>query len=119
MITTNLDKAAAKVGLKISQDKTKVMVIQQKVSDRKADEIKIEGKAIETVDKFKCLGSVISANGNVDDDINMKIGKTDANFKKMNKIWSFTIISTRLKIRLHDAVILHVYSTQVKPGESQ
>ena len=43
IITKNLEKAAAKVGPKISQDKTKVMAIQQKVSDRTSDEIKVEG----------------------------------------------------------------------------
>ena len=74
IIKTDLEKAAARVGLKISQDKTKVMVIQHKLSDRANNEIKVEGKTIETVDKFKYLGSVISANGNADDDINMKIG---------------------------------------------
>ena len=47
------------------------MVIQQKVSNRTSDEFKVESKTIETVDKFKYLGSVISVNGNVDDDINM------------------------------------------------
>ena len=70
IITTNLEKAVAKVGLKINQDKTKVMVIQQKVSDRTSYEIKVEGKTIGTVNKFKYLGSVISTNGNVDGDIN-------------------------------------------------
>ena len=82
------------------------MIIQQKLSDRASDEIKVESKTIETVDKFKDLGSVISANGNVDDDINMKIGKTAANFKKMNKTWSSTTISTLLKIRLYHTIIL-------------
>ena len=106
IITTNLEKAAARVELKISQDKTKAMVIQQNVSDRTSDEIKVEGKAIETVDKFNYLESVISVNGNIDDAINIKIGKTDANFKKMNKIWSSTTISTRLKIRLYHSIIL-------------
>ena len=82
------------------------MVIQQNVSNRTSDEIKVEGKAIETVDKFNYLESVISVNGNIDDAINIKIGKTDANFKKMNKIWSSTTISTRLKIRLYHSIIL-------------
>ena len=93
IITTSLEKAASKVGLKISQNKTKAMVIQQKVSDRTSDEIKVEGKTIETADKLKYLGSVISPNDNVDDDINMKAGKTVTNFKKMNKIWSSATIS--------------------------
>ena len=48
IITTNLEKAAARVELQISQDKTKAMVIQQNVSDRTSDEIKVEGKAVET-----------------------------------------------------------------------
>ena len=55
------------------------MVIQQKVNDRTSDEIKVEGKTVEVVDKFKYLGSVISANGNVDDDITKFAA---ANFKK-------------------------------------
>ena len=58
------------------------------------------------MDKFNYLESVISVNGNIDDAINIKIGKTDANFKKMNKIWSSTTISTRLKIRLYHSIIL-------------
>ena len=56
IITSNLEKAAAKVELKITQDKTKITVIQQKVSDRTSDEINVEGKTNETVDKFKYLG---------------------------------------------------------------
>ena len=99
IITTNFEKAAAKVGLKISQDKTKLMIIQQKVGNRTSDEFKVEGKTNETVDKFIYLEKVISANGNVDDNINMKIGQ-------MNKIWSSTTISVRLKIRLYHSVIL-------------
>ena len=55
------------------------MVIKQKVNDRTSDEIKVEGKTVEIVDKFKYLGSVISANGNVDDDITKFAA---ANFKK-------------------------------------
>ena len=34
----------------------------------------------------------------------MKIGNTAANFKKMNKTWSSTKISTRLKIRLYHSI---------------
>ena len=115
IITINLKKAAAKVGLKISQDKTKVMVFQQKVSGRTSDEIKAEGKTIETVEKFKYLRSVISANGNVDDGINKKIGKTTASFKKMNKIWSSTTIYTRFKIKLYHSIILPclLYTTEL------
>ena len=51
------------------------MVIQQNVSDRTSDEIKVEGKAIETADKFNYLGSAISVNGNIDDAINKKLAR--------------------------------------------
>ena len=56
--------------------------------------------------KFKYLGSVINTNGNLDDDRNMKIGKAAKNFKKMNKIWSSTTISARLRVRLYHSIIL-------------
>ena len=64
-LTTILEKAAAKVGLKTYQDKTKVMVIHQKDNIRNTNQFKLESKPGESVGKFKYLGSVSRANGNV------------------------------------------------------
>ena len=75
-------------------------MVQQNVSERTSDEIKVEAKQLKLGTNSNIL-SVIGANGNADNDINMKISKIAATFKNINKIWPSTTISTRLKIRLH------------------
>lgn len=61
------------------------MVIHQQDHITNTNQIKVEGKLGESVGKFKYLRSVISANGNVNDDIIMKIGKTAANLNLNEK----------------------------------
>lgn len=91
LLTSNLEKAAAKVRIKISQDKIKVTAIKYQDIIINNNQIKVGEKPVESMGKFKYLGRLINANGNVDDDINMKIGKTAANFKKINKIYQFPL----------------------------
>ena len=55
----------------------------------------MKGEPAESVGKFKYLGRVIRTNGNVCDNIIMKIGKTSVNFKKMKKVSQSTSISIR------------------------
>lgn len=97
-LTANLEKVATNNGLNISQDETNDMVMHQRDSIRNNNQIKIKDKPVKSVEKLKYIVSVISANGNINDDINMKIGETAVNFKKMNKIWQFTLFSIRLQI---------------------
>ena len=98
VLTANLEKAATNNGLNISQDETNDMAMHQRDSFRNNNQIKIKDKPVKSVEKLKYIVSVISANGNINDDINMKIGETTVNFKKMNEIWQFTLFSIRLQI---------------------
>ena len=70
-----LTQTAQRVGLKISQEKTKVM----RSNNIQQDPILIEGRDIEDVDEFVYLGSKISKSGGTDEDINSRIIKPDKN----------------------------------------
>ena len=61
------------------------MVIHQHENIRNNNQVKVESKPVKFVGKFKCIESIISVNGNVSNNINIKTGKSTANFKKINR----------------------------------
>ena len=73
---TQLAKISAKMGLRISKSKTKVM----RVKTRNVDNIKLDGEAIDEVEDFIYLGSNISKDGGSDQDIVARIGKARTAF---------------------------------------
>jgi len=64
-MTTGLQNNGRKVGLRISSEKTKAMV----VGEHQAIPLTVDQQDIEYVDKFQYLGSYMSRTGDVDTDI--------------------------------------------------
>ena len=85
-MATNLEAEAAKVGLRISHSKTKVMrtdTIHSHIN------IQIGNTAVERVQQFPYLGSIPSyENGSTETDVNRRVGKASTVFQKMRPIWS-------------------------------
>ena len=105
-MTTNLEAEAAKVGLRISHSKTKVMrtgTIQSHIN------IQIGNIAIEIVQKFPYLGSTLSCeNGGTEADVNCRVDEPSAVFQKMRPIWSTQTITMKTKIRLFSIIIIPI-----------
>ena len=103
-MTTNLEAEAAKVGLRISHRKTKVMstgTIQSHIN------IQIGNTAIERVQQFPYLGSILSCeNGGTEADVNYRVGKASAVFQKMRPIWSTQTITMQTKIKLFNTIVI-------------
>ena len=68
--------------------------------------ITLNNKPIEDVKTFQYLGSVISHDGDTEADINRRIGKGAGTFKRLSPIWKSSSISTSLKIKLYNSLIL-------------
>ena len=79
-ITSKLVKNAKRVGLRISVEKTKTMLVgeaQINVS------ITNEQKPIESVNQFTYLGSTLTCDGDTEVDIKCRIGKASAAFQRL------------------------------------
>ena len=72
----------AKKGMKINVEKTKTMIISKK---EETHTITVDGTVLEKVNLFKYLGSVISANGKMDDDIIERIGAASRLFNSIRQ----------------------------------
>ena len=108
-----------KVGLAINPDKTKVMKIGKWQGG--TDRIVIEEVPIEEVEDFCYLGSVMSSDSSCDKEIKTRMGKANAVFGRLEKIWKSNGCSVDTKVRLHESIVLSTlaYYTEPKHGQSQ
>ena len=102
-MTSSLEKNAAKVGLRINSEKTKTMEVGR---NTQSNQIVVNGMQVENVNKFTYLGSIITADGEVEADINSRIGKAGAVFRNLQSIWRSSNITERLKVKLLQSVVL-------------
>ena len=103
-LVNRLDNTSASYGMKISAEKTKLMTNNTNGISKK---ITVNGKKIETVSKFKYLGSVIADEGSKSEIISM-IAHTTAAMTRLKPIWKDKNITLRSKIRLMGSVIVSI-----------
>ena len=70
-LTYRLYDERSKVGLKVSDEKTKSMLIMETSNDK----LSIQNKQIEDVDALAYLGSVVSTEGGAEEDIKRRLCK--------------------------------------------
>ena len=102
--TTRLEENAQKVGLKLNDQKCKVMKANSK-SDCK---LKVRQKEVEEVDKFTYLGANVSKDGGTTADIKKRIALASSQMKKLGNIWKTSNISRRTKASLFKSLVLSV-----------
>ena len=83
-MTTKLKEQSAQVGMNISREKMKVMGITQHPLTQP---IAVVQGNIEYVERFTYLGSVISRDGDVEADINTRLAKAAAVFRRLDNVW--------------------------------
>ena len=91
-----LKEEAEAAGLKINVGKTKIM----KMNTQHREHLYIEGKALEEVESFTYLGSVVSTSGGTEDDVKARIKKANAAFVQLYPIWRNRNISRKTKLRI-------------------
>ena len=95
-MTIKLEEQSAQVGLNISRKKTKPMGITQ----RSSPQLSVAQGNIEYVKRFTYLGSVISSDGDVEADINTRLAKTAAVFRRLDNMWRSSTLSLKIKLDL-------------------
>ena len=91
----------------ISLKKTEVIYQPKPGSDYTAPTITIDNNPLKVTDKFTYLGSTISQNALIDDEISARIGKASGSFGKLTKrLWSERRVRLSTKINVYYAVVL-------------
>lgn len=99
---TSLEEIANKIGLKISYEKTKLMIIDPLCIDK----IKINGNNIAIVEKFKYLGETITYNLNERPAWEDRINKLLRGQQITKNVYNKKSLSIHTKLRHYKAVII-------------
>ena len=106
-ITNGFARSARRFGLTISLKKTEVIYQPKPGADYTAPTITIDNNPMKVTDKFTYLGSTISQNALIDDEISARIGKASGSFGKLTKRrWSERGVRLVTKINVYCAVVL-------------
>ena len=115
--------ASKKFGLKINIKKTEVLY-QTKSTRTREEDIMVDGNKLNVLE-FTYLGSSISTNGCIDDEIQKRMAKASASFGRLRqRLWNNHRVSMRVKGKIYCAIVLStllygaeawtVYRRQVK-----
>ena len=82
--TTSVAAASAAVGLNINKEKSKTL----RYNTICTNQITLDGEALEDVETFTYLGSIIDEHGGSDADVRARIGKARAAYLQLKNIWN-------------------------------
>ena len=110
--TDRVTSEAASVGLKLNSKKTKTM----RICARNDKAVTVGRENIEEVQSFNYLGSTANTDGNIIEEVSIRIGKAAGVFKKLRNIRKSRKISRRANIRSYvsnvRSVLLYGADTQ-------
>lgn len=95
---------AGKVGLRVNTRKTEIM----KIRTQDTSQIIIEGETLQEVEKFVYLGCEMRNDGDIRNEVGIRIGKAGAAFRNMVKVWNENGMSLRTKLKLFNSIVLSV-----------
>ena len=100
------DAEACKLGVRTSWDKTKIMKFGDVPSP---PSLHICNNDVEFVDKFTYLGSIITNTGDLQPDINRRIGLATGVMRSLRQpLWRHSSIGLETKLRVYQASVLSV-----------
>ena len=98
-ITNSIETFGAKIGLRINCEAMKIRSEQH-------PPILIMQQNLDYVEKFPCLGSYMSSDGDSEPDVRARIGKAASIFQRLRPIWSSSTINLNVKLHLYIAIVI-------------
>ena len=96
------------VGLKISQKKTEVMMLNVP----NPSPIKLKGENLSTSEEFTYLDSTVRQDVGAGSNIKNRLNKTRKVFGMLNNVWKSSQYSIKTKLRMHQSCLLSTFHTK-------
>jgi len=100
--------ATREIGLEISADKTKYMVMSRDQNAGQNHSVRIDNSTFERVEEFKYLGTTLKHQNSIPEEIKSRLRLGNACFHSVQNLLSSRLLSTNLKIKIYRTIILRV-----------
>jgi hypothetical protein len=106
--TKALVDASKEVGLEANADKTKYMVMSRDQNAGRCHNIKIDNSSYERLEELKYLGTTITDQNSVQEEMKNTLKSDSACFHSVQKLLSSNLLSKNIKIKIYRIIILPV-----------
>jgi hypothetical protein len=106
--TESLIDASKEIGLEINVEKTKYMLLSRHQNVVQNRDIKIANRSFENVSEFRCLGTTVTNQNLIQEEIKRRLNSGNACYHSVQTLLSSRLLSKNLKIRIFKMIILPV-----------
>ena len=96
------------IGLEVSSDKTKYMVMFRDQNAGLIQSVRIDNSTFERVEVFKYLGTTLTNQNSIVEEIKSRLKSGNACYHSVQKLLSSKLLSKNLKIKIYRTIILPV-----------
>jgi hypothetical protein len=100
--------ASKDVGLEISVEKTKYMLLSRQQNVGKNRDMKIANRSFENVSQFKYLEMTVTNQNLIQEEIKRRLNSDNVCYHSVQNLLSSQLLSRNLKIRIYKTIILPV-----------
>jgi hypothetical protein len=86
--------ATKEIGLEVNADKTKYMVMYRERNAGRGDSVKIDNSSIERVEKFKYLGTTLTDQNSIQEEIKNRLKLGNASYHSVQNLLSSRLLES-------------------------
>jgi len=101
--------ATRQIGLEVSADKTKYMVMSRDQNAGGLHSVRIDNSTFESVEEFKYLGKTLTNQNSIAEEIKSKLKSRNACYHSVQNLLCSRLLSKNLKIKIYGTIILQVF----------
>jgi hypothetical protein len=106
--TAALVVTSKETGLEVNADNSKYMVMSRGRNARRIRSLKIDNCCFEKVEEFKYLGTILTNQNSIQEEIMRKLKKRNACYHSVENLLSFSLLYNDVKITIYRTTILLV-----------
>jgi hypothetical protein len=106
--TKSLLDASKEVGLEVNPEKTKYMLVPRCQKAGQRHSIKIGNRSFESVAKFRYLGTTLTDQNCIYEEINSRLNLGNACYHSVQSLLSSHLLSRNVKVKIYKSIILPV-----------